>query len=519
MSDDVAGATFMAAGSSAPELFTALLGVFIAKGDVGTGTIVGSAVFNILFVIGLCGVFSTSAKLNWWPVMRDSSYYALTVFVLIIVICDGSVGTFESALMLILYVIYIVVMKFNVELREIVVAKLPIERWGLDPHGTISGAANDTIESDVVETGESIQISKKTAVNSLSSYQSISVDDPYGGSWSAPAYDAYTDPWSNEAPSTSLASSSSSKRKNPNYIAPSHDPRKTSLLEAACVQILRHKRLFRPRTHFYAAATLVMIKNRKATTGSKLDSLKKAGPSKGQAKRVMSAIRQDTIVGGRKPSIAPEPEEWLSAPNPLVVGWFPVIRWSLTYPLHAALYYTIPDCKKRPLLFMVTFFMSVLWTAILSYIMVWMVTLIGFTFGIPDSVMGITFLAAGTSIPDAYSSIHVARAGQADMAVSNSIGSNVFDILIGLALPWFIETAVVYPGTTATVKSMGLAYAVILLFVTLIAAIGLIHLFKWTLNPKLGYSLLAVYAAFLIVSVALEFNLLGPVNPPTCVSS
>lgn len=41
--------------------------------------------------------------------------------------------------------------------------------------------------------------------------------------------------------------------------------------------------------------------------------------------------------------------------------------------------------------------------------MVWMVTLIGFTLGIPDSVMGFTFLAAGTSIPDCYSSIHAAR--------------------------------------------------------------------------------------------------------------
>jgi len=54
----VSGATFMAAGSSAPELFTAILGVFIAKGDVGTGTIVGSAVFNILFVIGLCSLYT-----------------------------------------------------------------------------------------------------------------------------------------------------------------------------------------------------------------------------------------------------------------------------------------------------------------------------------------------------------------------------------------------------------------------------------------------------------------------------
>lgn len=37
------------------------------------------------------------------------------------------------------------------------------------------------------------------------------------------------------------------------------------------------------------------------------------------------------------------------------------------------------------------------------------VALIGFTLGIPDSIMGITFLAAGTSVPDAYASIYAAK--------------------------------------------------------------------------------------------------------------
>lgn len=48
---DVAGATLMAAGGSAPELFTSFIGTF-KKSDVGFSTIVGSAVFNVLFVIG-----------------------------------------------------------------------------------------------------------------------------------------------------------------------------------------------------------------------------------------------------------------------------------------------------------------------------------------------------------------------------------------------------------------------------------------------------------------------------------
>ena len=51
----------MAAGGSAPELFTSIIGIFFAKNDVGIGTIVGSAVFNILFVIAACAFAAKEA--------------------------------------------------------------------------------------------------------------------------------------------------------------------------------------------------------------------------------------------------------------------------------------------------------------------------------------------------------------------------------------------------------------------------------------------------------------------------
>ena len=60
---------------------------------------------------------------------------------------------------------------------------------------------------------------------------------------------------------------------------------------------------------------------------------------------------------------------------------------------------------------MVTFCMSIVWIAVFSYLMVWMVAIVGFSLGIPDSIMGITFLAAGTSVPDAMASVMVARQG------------------------------------------------------------------------------------------------------------
>jgi sodium/potassium/calcium exchanger 4 len=59
-----------------------------------------------------------------------------------------------------------------------------------------------------------------------------------------------------------------------------------------------------------------------------------------------------------------------------------------------------------------TFTMAIAWLCLLTYLMVWMVTIIGFTFGIPDSIMGITFLAAGSSVPDALSSVLVVRQGK-----------------------------------------------------------------------------------------------------------
>uniref|UniRef100_A0AAQ4PLA0 Solute carrier family 24 member 5 n=1 Tax=Gasterosteus aculeatus aculeatus TaxID=481459 RepID=A0AAQ4PLA0_GASAC len=58
LSQDVAGATFMAAGSSAPELVTAFLGVFVTKGDIGVSTIVGSAVYNLLGICAACGLLA-----------------------------------------------------------------------------------------------------------------------------------------------------------------------------------------------------------------------------------------------------------------------------------------------------------------------------------------------------------------------------------------------------------------------------------------------------------------------------
>lgn len=119
--DDVAGATFMAAGGSAPELFTSVIGVFVSFDDVGIGTIVGSAVFNILFVIGMCALFSkTILSLTWWPLFRDCTFYSISLIALVLFFMDNIIVWWEAALLLLIYAAYVSFMRWNEDVERMV---------------------------------------------------------------------------------------------------------------------------------------------------------------------------------------------------------------------------------------------------------------------------------------------------------------------------------------------------------------------------------------------------------------
>ena len=126
LSLDVAGATLMAAGGSAPELFTSLFGTF-NRSSVGFGTIVGSAVFNVLFVIGMCSLLSKEVlQLTWWPLFRDSSYYAISLLVLAIfvgVVTPEEVELWEALILFGMYFGYVGIMYFNEKLYNLFTGK------------------------------------------------------------------------------------------------------------------------------------------------------------------------------------------------------------------------------------------------------------------------------------------------------------------------------------------------------------------------------------------------------------
>jgi len=197
-----------------------------------------------------------------------------------------------------------------------------------------------------------------------------------------------------------------------------------------------------------------------------------------------------------------------------------IALWAFGFPLALLMSLTIPDVKKEKFSggywFWVTFFMSIVWIAALAFMMVWMATVMGLVTGIPDPVMGLTILAAGTSVPDLLSSLAVAKRGHGDMAVSSSIGSNVFDILIGLPVPWLLATTAistwepVNDGGMAfvSINSGGLNIMVLTLFVMVGMVIATIKACDWVLTYKLACAMMALYAIFMMMSLGLEYCIL-----------
>jgi len=179
---------------------------------------------------------------------------------------------------------------------------------------------------------------------------------------------------------------------------------------------------------------------------------------------------------------------------------------AIAKPREIILMATVPDCSKpqNKSRYMVTFIMSIVWIGILSYFMVTWASKLGCMWRIHPAIMGVTILAAGTSVPDAIGSLLVARDGQGDMAVSNAIGSNVFDILLGLGLPWSLSCAIFH--TTVEVDANNLTPMSMILFATL-AAVYLITLccgFK--LNKCVGATFFSMYFMFVGYSLAHEFG-------------
>jgi len=88
-----------------------------------------------------------------------------------------------------------------------------------------------------------------------------------------------------------------------------------------------------------------------------------------------------------------------------------------------------------------TFFVSLLFIAILTAIVGDVAAIFGCLVGLKDSITAISFVALGTSLPDTFASMIAAKNSKtADDAIGNVTGSNSVNVFLGLGLPWLVAS-------------------------------------------------------------------------------
>uniref|UniRef100_A0A7S2E4B9 EF-hand domain-containing protein n=1 Tax=Helicotheca tamesis TaxID=374047 RepID=A0A7S2E4B9_9STRA len=608
---DVAGATLMAAGGSAPELFTSLFGTFVTEDEVGIGTVVGSAVFNVLFVIAMCALLSHEVlTLTGWPLTRDSMYYAfglITLGLFVGVISEGEIELWEAIVLFVEYLGYIVLMYFN----ETLMAKLHV---GKKPEpavdeslvtavpSAVNGAAEavtpaeSSDESDAVTNPSPSIVDHKTNGNAEDKMENEpeTASRPNLNNNATPSARSLMSGGSN---ASSIVAWSGTFRAG--VLKLIRDPEHFSLEEKAGIGLVAQmagnvdkvfkevdvdgngeidkeelkmlfarldfgdnaseeelERIFveldrdndgkiseEDFKHWYIQSE-ERIRSRVKPIFESFDTDKSGTITKEKIRSLLERVEPTvtdedvneamTVMykdGDRDVITFEEFSDWYvrsmiyhrqkkkmeEEDNGICEGLYPPtdtdeawwIAWPkylLLLPIVLVLALTVPDVRRPGWAnwCYLAFFLSIAWIGVFSYFMVEWAEVIGNTIGIPSVVMGLTLLAAGTSVPDLLSSVIVARMGEGDMALSSSIGSNIFDILVGLPLPWIIYTAWPSKPDTIVIGSDNVWISIFVLLGMLIFIIVVIHCQGWRLTRMLALLMFIFYFAFLAQAIVLE---------------
>eukprot|EP00038_Savillea_parva_P031630 m.88945 g.88945 ORF g.88945 m.88945 type:complete len:757 (-) comp9776_c1_seq1:103-2373(-) len=621
LSEDVAGATFMAAGSSAPELFTGLAGAAV-ESDVGVGTIVGSAVFNILVIVALSGALAGSVLLiDWTAILRDSVFYGLSIVLFIIFAWDGYFEWWEGLVMTLAYGFYIYAMKVNQDVRSWLLRKYDSNKIAPEAEPKSKPSDGDIEKATLALPPSSSQGPSSTPPDSAIgdgdeddiADLAISPDTPAHAVGSPPPKHALVARLQAEEGTGTLQKhrrSSSLDAKNFRKLVDGGDATTTESSQDKDGQNLTLMHNFsasdtmlaaRPRSvdsagnerpsfhhaHVHNISSFVTGSKRTSKTagmgvkhslhdhvhphgsssavkpvGSPLASpeppTQSQQPTRDSTHTTVSVSDEDEeeqerlscgqrccvpCVYGDHPSAAEGEGPWS-----VRAKWFGFI---VSAPYVWLFTNTIPtsfraveepeeddgkrhkkesfsragngggsdgtDASDPPQLlhhYKGAFFMCILWIMVLSFIMVLFVIRIGCIIGIDDYVMGLVIVAAGTSIPDALSSILVAQDGAGSMAVSNAIGSNVFDINLGIGIPFMLRALILKEKVDLLDEADRAAYKDgdiidhvkfgLILLGLLLVTISAFKISHFRLTKPLGFTLFALYVVFITYALVHE---------------
>lgn len=534
LSEDVTGATLMAMGGSAPELFTNAAGTF-ARSDVGFGAIVGSAVFNLLFVIGICAaVSSRPLQLTWYPLTRDSVCYMIVLISLAIffgVTSPGVMELWESLILHFEYWGYVFLMRYSARIQEY------LDRPSADPLAKADDNAAAERHPSVIQPDVSLPMisprSFRTGVMGLLTHNKTPAQAAEMALVSrlvGAVGDVFDDVDKDKSRQIDLAEMTACLSKLGLASSPAEarsvfdaiDTDGNGTIDRAEFEtwFKRSRQMVELEVNCIFAA---MDKDKSGTLDQTevsvlLETL--GGPAR-SAEEVSACFNE---MSSAAPTVTLEQfSDWYfssanpagyssKVPTPIPAegeassdddeprGW----KYWVMLPITFSFGYTIPNVEnaafKSIRFAFLAFAVCLAWMGLICYFLVDWVEIIGATAGIPSVIMGLTFLAAGTSVPDMLGAIIVAKRGQGDMAVSSSVGSNVFDITVGLALPWLLFYAVYQESYTVGADS--LFVSIVIIVVSVAVVLGTLRYNKWLHTKTTGYIFMSGYLVFVAQQLA-----------------
>ena len=108
-------------------------------------------------------------------------------------------------------------------------------------------------------------------------------------------------------------------------------------------------------------------------------------------------------------------------------------------------------------------------------------------YGVRQSVVGLTIVAGGTSLPELATSVVAAYKGRSAIAIGNVLGSNVFNILLIL-------------GTTAVIQPLRIMGITIVDLTMMLVSVGIVWLFaytKYSVSRREGFLLILGFLAYM----------------------
>lgn len=585
LSMDVAGATLMAAGGSAPELFTSLFGTF-TESEIGFGTIVGSAVFNVLFVIAMCTIFSKEVlALTWWPLFRDSLFYAIGLVVLSIfvgVTSPEEIELWEAIVLFAMYFVYCVIMYFNADIYHYLTGKVLIHPEDSDDEKSTASQEQRQEAAAATRDIERPSMEKEGSANSLASaLHLVTLQNDlqlmgqhsfrWQGTFRAGILKLLRDPhtWVETGGVGIVAKIAGDadyifRKIDANGDGHLDKEELKRLFEALdchvspeeltevfdILDVNKDGVISEEEFNKWYTTSAELIRSQTRQVFDKMDADHSGTLDKDEIKTLLqeldphvtdedvtAAVDEMYQHGSREEISFEEFEEWYeksiiyerqkkaveedkegagqSLKPPYGEGILSWTQYIIVFPLVFAMVFTIPDVRRPGWgrWCYLSFVLSIAWIGGFAYLMVTWAETIGNTVGIPSVIMGLTVLAAGTSVPDLLSSVIVARRGSGDMAVSSSIGSNIFDILVGLPVPWILYTSWPSKDSTVVIASGKIWISIFVLIGMLVFVIAAVHCQGWKLTKTLGAMMIVFYFAFLAQAILLELPF------ETCISS